>query len=83
MLVEIFLVFLIFFVVCERGFLCMKCVKFDWRSLLKLLMLRMLMFIVIEGCFLEEFNSIFVLDRWWRIGRVKRFGFNFFDFRGD
>lgn len=80
MLVEILLALLQHL---KGGLLCMKRVKSDWRSSLKPSMLRMLMFIAIEGCPLEEFNSIPVLDRWWRTGRAKRPGFNPFDFRGD
>lgn len=83
MLVEILLALPISSAACERGFSCMKRVKSDWRSSLTPSMLRMLMFIAIEGCPLEEFNSIPVLDRWWRTGRAKRPGFNPFDFRGD
>ncbi|XP_062580302.1 zinc finger protein 862-like [Saccostrea cucullata] len=82
MLVEILLVFPISSAACERGFSCMKRVKSDWRSSLTPSMLRMLMFISIEGCPLEEFNSTRVLDKWWNAGRAKRPGFNPFDFRG-
>ena len=83
MLIEILLVLPISSAACERGFSCMKRVKSDWRSSLAPSMLRMLMYISIEGCPLEEFDNIPVLDKWWGSGRAKKPGFNPYDFRGD
>lgn len=83
MLVETLLALPISSASFERGFPCMKRVKSDWRSSLAPSMLRMFMYISIEGCPFEEYNSIPVLDRWWRSGRIKRPRFNPFDFRGE
>jgi hypothetical protein len=41
------------------------------------------MYISIEGCPFEEFNSIPVLERWRTSGRAKRTAFNSFEAMGE
>lgn len=77
---EICLVFPLSSAACERGFSAMKRIKNDWRSILKPDMLRMLMYIVIEGPSESNFNPQSTVNRWWKTGRKKRPGFNPNDF---
>jgi hypothetical protein len=70
-LLELLLSFPLSSAVCERGFSAMKWIKSDWRSSLKPDMLRMLMYIFIEGPTVTSFNGQSVFDLWWSTGTTK------------
>ncbi len=63
-LIECVLVLPVSTAVCERGFSTMKRVKSDWRSTLHTEMLRMLMFVSIEGPTLEAYDANDAFERW-------------------
>ncbi|XP_041464874.1 zinc finger protein 862-like [Lytechinus variegatus] len=71
-IVEILLVLPISTAACERGFSCMKRVKSDWRSSLTVDMLSKLMFVVLNGPEVKDFNAAGALKVWWKSERTRR-----------
>ncbi|XP_071505975.1 LOW QUALITY PROTEIN: zinc finger protein 862-like [Diadema antillarum] len=71
-LVEILTVLPLSTAACERGFSCMKRVKCDWRSSLKVDMLSKLMFVVLNGPEVKDYNAAGALNVWWKSERARR-----------